>query len=92
MLSALVESQYCTIWIAVQDPLSNAVARAKELESACSNVEVQMLNAGHCPHDEVPHLVNQGLLDFVQRITDKSNARSDHDAVQKQETASAQST
>lgn len=74
-----------------KDPLSNAVARAKELENACSNVEVQMLNAGHCPHDEVPHLVNQGLLDFVQRISDQSGQRSDHDAPLKQETAAVQS-
>lgn len=50
----------------VQDPLSNAVARAKELEECCRNVHVQMLDAGHCPHDEVPHLVNHGLLNFMQ--------------------------
>lgn len=49
----------------MQDPLSNAVARAKELEAACSNVRVQMLDAGHCPHDEVPQIVNDALLSFM---------------------------
>ena len=85
--SVLTTRVYCSILVALQDPLSNAVARAKELENACRNVEVQMLNAGHCPHDEVPHLVNQGLLDFVQKISDKSGQRSDDDAPLKQETA-----
>ncbi len=52
----------------VQDPLSNAVARAKGLKDACNNVEVQLLDAGHCPHDEVPHLVNEGLLTFMKKV------------------------
>ena len=54
--------------VLVQDPLSNAVARAKELEAACQNVQVQMVDAGHCPHDEVPHIVNAELLSFMQTI------------------------
>ena len=53
---------------ALQDPLSNAVARANELNRACSNVEVELLDAGHCPHDEVPHLVNSSLLGFMQKV------------------------
>ena len=52
----------------MQDPLSNAVARANELKEACSNVEVQLLDAGHCPHDEVPHLVNKSLLSFMRKV------------------------
>ncbi|KAL3153511.1 hypothetical protein ABBQ38_011843 [Trebouxia sp. C0009 RCD-2024] len=59
-----------------KDPLSNAVARAKELEAACRNVRVQMLNAGHCPHDEVPHLVNDGLLNFMQTTVCKDETKS----------------
>ena len=68
--------------------MSNAVERAKELEDACSNVEVSYLNAGHCPHDEVPHLVNQGLLDFVQRISESDEANLD---VQQQNAAAVHS-
>ena len=50
------------------------MARANGLRDACSNVEVQLLDAGHCPHDEVPHLVNEGLLKFMNELTsaDKS--------------------
>ncbi|KAL3142035.1 hypothetical protein ABBQ32_004668 [Trebouxia sp. C0010 RCD-2024] len=59
-----------------KDPLSNAVARAKELEAACRNVRVQMLDAGHCPHDEVPHLVNDGLLNFMQTTVCKDKTQS----------------
>ena len=60
----------------MQDPLSNAVARAKELEAACHNVRVQMLDAGHCPHDEVPHTVNDGLLSFMQTIKREAQGQS----------------
>ena len=69
----------------VQDPLSNAVARAKELEAACRNVRVQMLDAGHCPHDEVPHIVNDGLLSFMQTTVCKKEGK----AVDVQEAISA---
>ena len=60
----------------MQDPLSNAVARAKELEAACQNVRVQMLDAGHCPHDEVPHIVNDGLLSFMQTTVCEAQGQS----------------
>ena len=61
--------------IPLQDPLSNAVARAKELEEACNNVQVQLLDAGHCPHDEVPHIVNERLLQFVNKVTSSEEQR-----------------
>lgn len=28
--------------------------------------QVKLLEAGHCPHDEVPEQVNQGILEFVE--------------------------
>ena len=59
----------------LQDPLSNAVARANGLRDACSNVEVQLLDAGHCPHDEVPHLVNEGLLRFMNKATSADDSK-----------------
>jgi len=59
----------------MQDPLSNAVARANGLRDACNNVEVQLLDAGHCPHDEVPHLVNEGLLKFMNKVTSADNSK-----------------
>lgn len=49
------------------DPLVDAPARAAALEAACPGyVSVQMLEAGHCPHDERPDLVNAGIVKFVE--------------------------
>jgi pimeloyl-ACP methyl ester carboxylesterase len=31
----------------------------------CSNVRVELLQAGHCPHDEAPEAVNRALLQFM---------------------------
>ncbi|GAB4818230.1 hypothetical protein N2152v2_005276 [Parachlorella kessleri] len=49
-----------------KDPLNDAVGRAKQLAELCSNVRVKMLNAGHCPHDELPEEVNAELLRFME--------------------------
>ncbi|KAG2497218.1 hypothetical protein HYH03_004807 [Edaphochlamys debaryana] len=48
------------------DPLNESTGRAMQLQELCPNVTVRMLQAGHCPHDEVPELVTAGLLDFVR--------------------------
>ena len=72
-----------------QDPLSNAKARAHELERACSNVEVELLDAGHCPHDEVPHLVNKSLLNFMQKIESEQAATVTGPGTQEQPLAAA---
>ena len=41
-------------------------AALQALRAACPhNVEVRLVQAGHCPHDEAPALVNAALLDFV---------------------------
>lgn len=66
----------------LQDPLSDAKDRAKELKAACSNVEVELLDAGHCPHDEVPHLVNRGLLDFMQKVSQSQSSEAQADSLE----------
>ena len=66
----------------VQDPLSNAKDRAKQLKAACSNVEVELLDAGHCPHDEVPHLVNRSLLDFMQKVAQSQSSEAQQDMLE----------
>lgn len=48
------------------DPLNDAVKRAQELDRLCPNLRVVMLNAGHCPHDEVPGEFNAALAEFVK--------------------------
>lgn len=32
-----------------RDPLNDARGRAQSLQSSCPNVDVHLLNAGHCP-------------------------------------------
>ena len=45
------------------------MGRARSLKEACkAPVEVILLEAGHCPHDEVPEVVNKHLTDFVRGL------------------------
>ncbi|KAL4854579.1 Pheophytinase [Chlorella vulgaris] len=50
----------------LKDPLNNAPARADELARACSNATIVKLDAGHCPHDEVPEICNAAILQFIE--------------------------
>lgn len=47
------------------DPLNDAVARANAIRSACPQVSVHFLKAGHCPHDEVPDAVTSVLVKWA---------------------------
>ena len=51
----------------VKDPLNDAGGRASLLGELCGPelVEVALLEGGHCPHDEVPALVNARLRAFL---------------------------
>ncbi|PRW33974.1 deoxyribodipyrimidine photolyase isoform A [Chlorella sorokiniana] len=60
----------------VKDPLNNAPVRAEELGRSCPNAEVVKLDAGHCPHDEVPDQFNSQILRFIeQRVLPAMEAR-----------------
>eukprot|EP00887_Chlorella_sp_A99_P003679 scaffold7.g3679.t1 len=63
-------------YLGVEDPLHDAEGRAQELGACCPNVRVQLLDAGHCPHDEVPEQVNDALLSWPARERVRS-----HDAL-----------
>lgn len=60
----------------IKDPLNNAKLRAQELRRFCPNAEVVELDAGHCPHDEVPELVNSHLVRFIKDTVVPSMAQS----------------
>lgn len=51
-----------------KDPLNDAEGRAKELDRLCGNAKVVLLDAGHCPHDEVPEQFNARLGDFLMEV------------------------
>ena len=50
-----------------KDPLNDAAARARDLAALCDadKVNVQLLQAGHCPHDELPAEVNAAISSFM---------------------------
>ena len=54
------------------DPLNDARGRAAALKNACrvADVQVELVEAGHCPMDEVPDTFNASMLRFVQRVVD----------------------
>ena len=52
-----------------KDPMQNAQGRAKQMRKLCSNVEVVLVDAGHCPFDESPDFCNRELLNFVDSLS-----------------------
>jgi pimeloyl-ACP methyl ester carboxylesterase len=51
------------------DPLNDATSRARQITHACPTAECVLLQAGHCPHDEVPDLVNAEIRSFTTSIS-----------------------
>ncbi|CAN1225534.1 Pheophytinase, chloroplastic [Linum perenne] len=43
-------------------------AKAKRIKEFYPNTTVVNLQAGHCPHDEVPELVNKALIDWLASL------------------------
>lgn len=54
----------------VLDPLGGGKSgeRADKLEAAIHKATKVCIDAGHCPHDEVPELVNDAIVEFVERV------------------------
>ena len=51
-----------------KDPLNDAGGRARQLQSCCPEIEVVLVEAGHCPHDEQPGIINTELMRFLACI------------------------
>ncbi|XP_057456991.1 uncharacterized protein LOC130747947 isoform X2 [Lotus japonicus] len=49
----------------MKDPLSDSNARVAMLKEHCHGVSIKELDAGHCPHDEVPERVNIIIHDWI---------------------------
>ncbi len=54
-----------TIW-GEGDPWMNCKARSAKFRNYYSNISEVFLKAGHCPHDEKPHEVNQAILSWIK--------------------------
>lgn len=54
----------------IRDPWINAVGRRAAFQRhAPAGTSEVVLEAGHCPHDEVPDQVNASLLDWIARLS-----------------------
>ena len=53
------------------DPWMNARARSVKFRQYYPNLTEYFLNAGHCPHDEVPDQVNEHIRSWVGTLSDR---------------------
>ncbi len=67
-LFAKLKSPLLLLW-GNRDPWMNAPGkRATYKKHTPKNTKEVVLDAGHCPHDEVPHKVNSALLDWISEL------------------------
>jgi pimeloyl-ACP methyl ester carboxylesterase len=51
-----------------RDPWINAKSRSAKFQANYQNISEVFLNAGHCPHDDAPDLVNQAIANWLEKI------------------------
>lgn len=56
------------------DPLNDAKGRVAQFEDTCPKVQVKLLSAGHCPHDEAPEDVNSEIIRFAASLKTSKTA------------------
>jgi pimeloyl-ACP methyl ester carboxylesterase len=67
-LFAELQAPLLLLW-GIRDPWINAAGRRASFQRhAPADTEEVVLEAGHCPHDEVPAQVNAALLDWLARV------------------------
>lgn len=59
---------FCEVLQGRKDPMQNAPRRANQMDKLCSNVQVVLVDAGHCPFDESPDFCNRELLSFMDSL------------------------
>lgn len=55
----------------MKDPIYNSKSLLGMLKEHCVGVVIKELDAGHCPHDELPKEVNSILCEWIVRIESK---------------------
>ncbi|XP_022928782.1 uncharacterized protein LOC111435603 isoform X1 [Cucurbita moschata] len=55
----------------MKDPIYNSKAVLAKLKEQCVGVTIKELDAGHCPHDELPQQVNSILCEWILRLETK---------------------
>ena len=67
-LFAQLKAPLLLIW-GMRDPWINAAGRRGAFQRHAPLASEVVLDAGHCPHDEVPEQVNAALLDWMATLT-----------------------
>jgi pimeloyl-ACP methyl ester carboxylesterase len=67
-LFAQLKAPLLLIW-GIRDPWINAAGRRGSFQRHAPLATEVVLDAGHCPHDEVPEQVNAALLDWMATLT-----------------------
>jgi pimeloyl-ACP methyl ester carboxylesterase len=67
-LFAQLKAPLLLIW-GIRDPWINAAGRRGAFQRHAPLAAEVVLDAGHCPHDEVPEQVNAALLDWMATLT-----------------------
>lgn len=53
----------------MNDPISDSKSTVALLEEHCKGIVIRELDAGHCPHDEIPEEVNPIIQDWVVAVS-----------------------
>lgn len=53
-----------------KDPWMNSRARSKQFQAYYPDLTEHFVNAGHCPHDEIPEQVNQLIAEWVRKLVE----------------------
>jgi len=66
-IDCLLEKMSCPLLLlwGAKDPWSRIESRSPKFRKYYPKLEEKFLEAGHCPHDEIPAIVNQHLEDWV---------------------------
>ena len=50
----------------ILDPLNDSKGRANMLESLRAGITVKRMDGGHCPHDELPGITAQNVINWME--------------------------
>ncbi|KAL1201177.1 Pheophytinase [Cardamine amara subsp. amara] len=54
--------------LGMKDPISDPKKKVALLKELCSAILIKKVNAGHCPHDEIPEEVNPIICEWIVKI------------------------
>ncbi|ESQ54774.1 hypothetical protein EUTSA_v10024578mg [Eutrema salsugineum] len=60
----------------MKDPISDPQKKVALLKELCPAMVVKKVNAGHCPHDEIPEEVNPIICEWIAKVASDEQALS----------------